>query len=139
MSFNSENLAKLDISALRSQRWYAPDTIRAFAHRQRSQQSGLNRDEFMGKPVIGIINTWSEMSPCHSHLRERAEAVKRAVWAAGATPLNCPRCRSGKYWSSRPPCSIATFWRWRQKSCCASIRSMGPCCSAVATNPRQPC
>ncbi|MFB2713664.1 L-arabinonate dehydratase [Aeromonas veronii] len=96
MSFNSENLAKLDISALRSQRWYAPDTIRAFAHRQRSQQSGLNRDEFMGKPVIGIINTWSEMSPCHSHLRERAEAVKRAVWAAGGYPVELPALSVGE-------------------------------------------
>ncbi|MGL5487357.1 MAG: L-arabinonate dehydratase [Shewanella sp.] len=96
MSFNSENLAKLDISALRSQRWYAPDTIRAFAHRQRSQQSGLNREEFMGKPVIGIINTWSEMSPCHSHLRERAEAVKRAVWAAGGYPVELPALSVGE-------------------------------------------
>lgn len=96
MSFNSENQAKLDISALRSQRWYAPDTIRAFAHRQRSQQSGLNRDEFMGKPVIGIINTWSEMSPCHSHLRERAEAVKRAVWAAGGYPVELPALSVGE-------------------------------------------
>ncbi|MCF5765663.1 dihydroxy-acid dehydratase [Aeromonas veronii] len=96
MSFNSENLAKLDISALRSQRWYAPDTIRAFAHRQRSQQSGLNRDEFMGKPVIGIINTWSEMSPCHSHLRERAEAVKRAAWAAGGYPVELPALSVGE-------------------------------------------
>lgn len=96
MSFNSENLVKLDISALRSQRWYAPDTIRAFAHRQRSQQSGLNRDEFMGKPVIGIINTWSEMSPCHSHLRERAEAVKRAVWAAGGYPVELPALSVGE-------------------------------------------
>lgn len=96
MSFNSENLAKLDISALRSQRWYAPDSIRAFAHRQRSQQSGLNREEFMGKPVIGIINTWSEMSPCHSHLRERAEAVKRAVWAAGGYPVELPALSVGE-------------------------------------------
>ncbi|MGL5221292.1 MAG: dihydroxy-acid dehydratase, partial [Plesiomonas shigelloides] len=75
MLFDAKQARKRDISELRSQRWYAPDTIRAFAHRQRSQQTGLNREEFMGKPVIGIINTWSEMSPCHSHLRDRAEAV----------------------------------------------------------------
>ncbi|MGL4886850.1 MAG: L-arabinonate dehydratase [Aeromonas veronii] len=96
MSFNANDLHKLDISALRSQRWYAPDTIRAFAHRQRSQQSGLNREEFMGKPVIGIINTWSEMSPCHSHLRERSEAVKRAVWAAGGYPVELPALSVGE-------------------------------------------
>ncbi|WP_158137595.1 IlvD/Edd family dehydratase [Vibrio metschnikovii] len=96
MSFNSENLVKLEISALRSQRWYAPDTIRAFAHRQRTQQSGLNRNEFMGKPVIGIINTWSEMSPCHSHLRERAKAIKRAIWASGGYPVELPALSVGE-------------------------------------------
>lgn len=79
-----------NIDQLRSQRWFAPDTIRAFAHRQRLQQIGLRREEFMGKPVIAILNTWSEMSPCHSHLRERAEAVKRGVWAAGGFPVELP-------------------------------------------------
>lgn len=84
----SEKQKKLE--DLRSQRWFAPDTIRAFAHRQRLQQIGLRREEFMGKPVIAILNTWSEMSPCHSHLRERAEAVKRGVWAAGGFPVELP-------------------------------------------------
>ncbi|MDE1164932.1 MAG: dihydroxy-acid dehydratase [Pseudomonas sp.] len=81
---------RVKLEALRSQRWFAPDTIRAFAHRQRLQQIGLRREEFMGKPVIAILNTWSEMSPCHSHLRERAEAVKRGVWAAGGFPVELP-------------------------------------------------
>ncbi|WP_257974930.1 IlvD/Edd family dehydratase, partial [Vibrio parahaemolyticus] len=94
--FNTANLKKRDISELRSQRWYAPDTIRAFAHRQRSQQMGLNREEFMGKPVIGIINTWSDLSPCHSHLRERAESVKRAVWASGGYPVELPALSVGE-------------------------------------------
>ncbi|QKJ66566.1 dihydroxy-acid dehydratase [Deefgea piscis] len=94
--FNKENLNRLDVTALRSQRWYAPDTIRAFAHRQRTQQMGLNREEFMGKPVIGIINTWSEMSACHIHLRDRAEAVKRAVWAAGGYPVELPALSVGE-------------------------------------------
>ncbi|WON77740.1 6-deoxy-6-sulfo-D-gluconate dehydratase [Serratia sp. UGAL515B_01] len=84
----SDNQKKLE--ELRSQRWFAPDTIRAFAHRQRMQQIGLRREEFMGKPVIAILNTWSELSPCHSHLRERAEAVKRGVWAAGGFPVELP-------------------------------------------------
>lgn len=84
----SETKKKLE--ELRSQRWFAPDTIRAFAHRQRMQQIGLRREEFMGKPVVAILNTWSELSPCHSHLRERAEAVKRGVWAAGGFPVELP-------------------------------------------------
>ncbi len=84
----SETKKKLE--ELRSQRWFAPDTIRAFAHRQKMQQIGLRREEFMGKPVVAILNTWSELSPCHSHLRERAEAVKRGVWAAGGFPVELP-------------------------------------------------
>lgn len=57
---------------LRSARWYSAEGMRAFAHRQRMQQMGLRREEFMGRPVIAILNTWSDLSPCHAHLRERA-------------------------------------------------------------------
>jgi len=82
--------------SLRSQRWFAPDTMRAFAHRQRTQQMGRRREEFMGKPVIAILNTWSDLSPCHRHLRDRAEAVKRAVWAAGGYPVELPALSLGE-------------------------------------------
>jgi dihydroxy-acid dehydratase len=87
---------KLDISELRSQRWFASDDMRAFAHRQRTQQMGMRREEFMGRPVIGIINTWSEMSPCHAHLRDRAEAVKRGVWQMGGYPVELPAISVGE-------------------------------------------
>lgn len=85
-----------DISELRSQRWFAADDMRAFAHRQRTQQMGMRREEFMGRPVIGIINTWSEMSPCHAHLRDRAEAVKRGVWQMGGYPVELPAISVGE-------------------------------------------
>jgi dihydroxy-acid dehydratase len=85
-----------DISELRSQRWFAAQDIRAFAHRQRTQQRGMRREEFMGRPVIAIINTWSEMSPCHAHLRDRAEAVKRGVWQAGGYPVELPALSVGE-------------------------------------------
>jgi dihydroxy-acid dehydratase len=78
------------IPSLRSQRWYADAGMRGFAHRQRTQQMGLRREEFMGRPVIAILNTWSELSPCHIHLRDRAEAVKRGVWQAGGYPVELP-------------------------------------------------
>ena len=81
---------------LRSARWYEGTDIRGFAHRQRSQQMGLRREEFLGKPVIAIINTWSELSPCHIHLRERAEAVKRGVWQAGGYPVELPALSLGE-------------------------------------------
>ncbi|MDB6177410.1 L-arabinonate dehydratase [Paracoccus sp. Z330] len=84
------------LGELRSQRWFASEDIRGFAHRQRTQQMGMNREEFMGKPVIGIINTWSDASPCHAHLRDRAEAVKRGVWQAGGYPIELPALSVGE-------------------------------------------
>ena len=84
------------LKELRSQRWLASDDIRGFAHRQRMQQQGLARDEFMGRPVVGIINTWSELSPCHAHLRERVQAVKRGVLQAGGYPFELPALSLGE-------------------------------------------
>ena len=84
------------LDTLRSQRWFADDTMRAFAHRQRSQAMGMRRDDFLGKPVVAIVNTWSDLSPCHSHLRERAEAVKRGVWQAGGYPVELPALSVGE-------------------------------------------
>src|SRR4051812_13712984 len=81
---------------LRSQRWFAADNMRGFAHRQRTQQTGLRREEFLGKPVVAILNTWSDMSPCHAHLRDRAEAVKRGVWQAGGYPVELPALSVGE-------------------------------------------
>jgi len=75
---------------LRSHRWYGGDGLRAFSHRSRTRQMGIAAEEHLGKPVIGIINTWSELNPCHTHLRERAEAVKRGVWQAGGYPVELP-------------------------------------------------
>lgn len=81
---------------LRSERWFASDSMRGFAHRQRMQQIGARREDFLGKPVIAIINTWSEISTCHSHLRERAQTVARAVIAAGGFPIELPALSLGE-------------------------------------------
>ena len=83
-------------AALRSARWFDSDNIRGFAHRQRTQQMGLRREEFLGRPVIGIINTWSEMSPCHVHLRDRAAAVKRGILLGGGYPVELPAVSVGE-------------------------------------------
>jgi dihydroxy-acid dehydratase len=90
------SLRRKTLKELRSQRWLASDDIRGFAHRQRMQQQGLAREEFMGRPVIGIINTWSELSPCHAHLRERVQAVKRGVLQAGGYPFELPALSLGE-------------------------------------------
>src|SRR3989440_2379166 len=75
---------------LRSHRWFGPDDLRSFAHRSRAKQMGYALEDFQGKPVIAIINTWSDLSTCHSHFRTRAEEVKRGVWQAGGFPVELP-------------------------------------------------
>lgn len=70
--------------------------MRGFAHRQRAQQMGYRREEFLNRPVIGILNTWSDLSPCHLHLRDRAEAVKRGVLLAGGFPVELPALSLGE-------------------------------------------
>ncbi|WP_030263785.1 L-arabinonate dehydratase [Streptomyces violens] len=75
---------------LRSHQWYGTDGLRSFSHRARTRQLGYLPEEHLGKPVIAILNTWSDINPCHSHLRDRAQAVKRGVWQAGGFPLEFP-------------------------------------------------
>ncbi|MCC6194164.1 MAG: dihydroxy-acid dehydratase [Burkholderiales bacterium] len=76
--------------ALRSHRWYGVNDLRSFGHRSRTAQMGYDRSDYMGKPVIAIINTWSEINSCHSHFRQRADEVKRGVWQAGGFPIEMP-------------------------------------------------
>ena len=84
------------LETLRSQRWLAKDDMRSFAHRQRLQQRGLRREEFLGRPVIAIINTWSDLSPCHAHLRERAASVRDGILQAGGFPVELPALSLGE-------------------------------------------
>jgi len=75
---------------LRSHRWYGAQDLRAFGHRSRTLQIGFAREDFAGKPVIGIVNTWSDINQCHAHFRQRAEEVKRGIWQAGGFPVEIP-------------------------------------------------
>jgi dihydroxy-acid dehydratase len=75
---------------LRSFRWLGREDLRTFGHRSRLQQMGFDRADWVGKPIIGIVNTWSDINACHGHLRARAEDVKRGVWQAGGFPLELP-------------------------------------------------
>ncbi|GGX13526.1 L-arabinonate dehydratase [Streptomyces chryseus] len=79
-----------DPGSLRSHQWYGTDGLRSFSHRARTRQLGYLPEEHLGKPVIAVLNTWSDINPCHVHLRERAQAVKRGVWQAGGFPLEFP-------------------------------------------------
>jgi dihydroxy-acid dehydratase len=75
---------------LRSHRWYGVKDLRAFGHRSRTAQMGYHRSDYAGKPVIALLNTWSDINPCHSHFRQRAEEVKRGIWQAGGFPVEMP-------------------------------------------------
>ena len=75
---------------LRSSRWFAPDDLRSFGHRSRLMQLGYSEEDFMGKPVIGILNTWSELNSCHGHFPERVRDVKRGVAQAGGFAVEMP-------------------------------------------------
>lgn len=75
---------------LRSARWFAPDDLRSMGHRSRAMQMGLDEEDWRGRPVIAIVNTWSDLSPCHHHLRDRAEFVKKGVLQAGGMPVEMP-------------------------------------------------
>src|SRR3954454_2350036 len=78
------------VRELRSHRWYGVNDLRSFGHRSRTLQMGFVRADYAGKPVIAVVNTWSEINPCHTHLRERASDVKRGVWQAGGFPWEAP-------------------------------------------------
>ncbi|HPG02774.1 MAG TPA: L-arabinonate dehydratase [Rhodoblastus sp.] len=75
---------------LRSARWFAPDDLRSFGHRSRMAQMGYAPEEYRGRPVIAIINTWSDLNQCHAHFKERVEDIKRGVLQGGGFPVELP-------------------------------------------------
>jgi dihydroxy-acid dehydratase len=91
------------VAELRSQRWFGREDLRSFGHRSRAKQQGYAAEDFRGKPVIAILNTWSDANPCHSHFRTRAEEVKRGVWQAGGFPLEMPVLSVGETYMKPSP------------------------------------
>ena len=78
------------MTKLRSQEWFGRQDREGFMYRSWMKNQGWPHDLFDGRPVIGICNTWSELTPCNAHFREIAESVKRGVWEAGGFPLEFP-------------------------------------------------
>ena len=89
---SKQKMAKPDRSPdkLRSHRWFGPDDLRSFGHRSRLKGMGLDDGDYLGKPVIGLLNTWSDLNTCHSHFRERAEEIKRGIYQSGGFPVEVP-------------------------------------------------
>src|ERR671938_200183 len=83
-------MARKNLEDLRSQRWFGAADLRSFGHRSRMLQMGYERDDFMGKPIVGIINTWSDLAQCHTHFPARVEDIKRGIWQAGGFPVELP-------------------------------------------------
>ena len=73
---------------LRSHRWLGVADMRSFGHRSRLRQIGYDSDDWQGKPVIGIVNTWSDFAQCHAHFKHRVDDVKRGILMAGGLPVD---------------------------------------------------
>ena len=81
---------KKTAASLRSARWFAPDDLRSFGHRSRMMQMGYAPEDYLDRPIIAILNTWSDLQPCHMHFKQRVEDVKRGVLHAGGFPVEMP-------------------------------------------------
>ncbi|HVE21747.1 MAG TPA: L-arabinonate dehydratase [Acidocella sp.] len=90
MAVNETQATRKTAAELRSARWFGPADLRAFGHRSRAMQMGYSPEEWTGKPVIAILNTWSDLQPCHAHFKQRVEDVKRGVLMAGGFPVELP-------------------------------------------------
>jgi dihydroxy-acid dehydratase len=82
--------ARKSPSDLRSARWFAPDDLRSFGHRSRLMQMGYAPEDWAGRPVVAIINTWSDINPCHAHFKDRVQDIKHGILQAGGFPLELP-------------------------------------------------
>ncbi|MBI0537672.1 dihydroxy-acid dehydratase [Roseomonas sp. KE2513] len=82
--------ARKTAAELRSARWFGPADLRSFGHRSRAMQMGYSPEEWTGKPVIAIVNTWSDLNPCHVHFKQRVDDVKRGILMAGGFPVELP-------------------------------------------------
>ena len=80
----------------RSAAWFGNADKDGFVHRSWMKNQGMPDDQFDGRPVIGICNTWSELTPCNAHFRELAERVKRGIFEAGGFPLEFPVTSTGE-------------------------------------------
>jgi L-arabonate dehydrase len=81
---------------LRSREWFGSDTLTTMSNRAYLRAEGFTGAAFDGRPVVGVCNSWSELTTCNAHLRQVAEAVKRGVWAAGGFPLEFPTISLGE-------------------------------------------
>ena len=92
----SSMTSKNDTVPLRSRDWFGRNDLQGLSNRAYLRAEGFTSQVFDNKPVVGICNSWSELTTCNAHLRQVAEAVKRGVWAAGGFPLEFPTISLGE-------------------------------------------
>jgi L-arabonate dehydrase len=92
----SQNPDRKPRKPLRSAQWFGANDKNSFMYRSWMKNQGIPSDQFQGKPVIGICNTWSELTPCNAHFRQLAERVKRGVYEAGGMPVEFPVFSNGE-------------------------------------------
>ncbi len=90
MSEPNKVVGTRDPSKLRSNRWFGPDDLRSFGHRSRLKGMGIDDTDYQGKPIVALLNTWSDLNTCHSHFKQRVDEVKRGVLQAGGFPVEVP-------------------------------------------------
>ena len=117
-------MTRKTLEELRSQRWFGATDLRSFGHRSRTMQMGYALEDFTKKPVVGIINTWSDLANCHSHFRLRVEEVKRGVWQAGGFPVELPAMSVAEQYVKPTSMLYRNFLAMEtEASCCARNRS----------------
>ena len=90
MSVAATTHARKTPADLRSARWFGPADLRSFGHRSRIAQMGYAPEDWQGRPCIAVVNTWSDINPCHAHFKQRVEDIKRGVLQGGGFPIELP-------------------------------------------------
>ena len=86
---------KIELKDLRSQTWFGASGQPGNHKSYRTKQMGYTSEDFQGKPVIGILSSWSDLNSCHTHFPQRIEEIKRGVWQEGGFPVVMPTLSVG--------------------------------------------
>ena len=118
---------KIELKDLRSQTWFGASGQPGNHKSYRTKQMGYTSEDFQGKPVIGILSTWSDLNSCHTHFPQRIEEIKRGVWQEGGFPVVMPTLSVGE----SCPCSSGNS---RSRCCRRRIHSSYVASSTISAS-----
>jgi L-arabonate dehydrase len=125
---------------LRSRNWFGRQDLDGFVHRSWLKAEGFSDQVFDGRPVVGIANSWSELTNCNAHLRLVADAVKRDVWSAGGFPVEFPTISLGEVLMKPTTMLFRNLMAMDGEECTAGVPRCSrttPTCTGASTIP--PC